>query len=108
MKDCIFCKIVNGQIPKDFTYQDEFVAVFPDLHPMAPIHLLIIPKKHVKEFYEVEDAQIFMHIGAAIQKMIEKNGLHKTGYKIEVNGGGRQDIDHLHFHLLGNETQNSH
>lgn len=101
MKDCIFCKIVSGKIKKQFIYQDEFVAVFPDIHPQKPIHLLIIPKKHVKEFYEVEEKELFMHIGSAIQKMIDQNKLQNKGYRIEINGGGAQDVDHLHFHLLG-------
>lgn len=102
MKDCVFCRIVSGEIPKDFTYQDKFVIVFPDLNPQAPTHLLIIPKEHIKEIYYADDPEVLVSVQKAIKKMIDEHTLMGKGYKIEVNGGGYQDVDHLHFHLLGN------
>lgn len=99
--DCIFCKIANKEISKDFLYEDEDVMVFPDIKPMKPIHLLIVPKQHVKEFVEVKEPILFQKISIVIQQMIRKEGLTDKGYRIVVNGGGAQLVDHLHFHLTG-------
>lgn len=101
MEDCVFCKIARKEIPKEFTYEDEDVMVFPDLHPVKPVHLLIVPKQHVAEFAAVEDPALFQKLGLVVQKMIHTNELQTKGYRIVVNGGGAQLIDHLHIHLLG-------
>lgn len=99
--DCIFCKIRNGEIPKEFTYKDEDVMVFPDIHPLAPIHLLIVSKKHISDFSQLEDKELLGKIAEIVKKMIKKSGLEDKGYRLVINGGGAQIIDHLHFHLLG-------
>lgn len=101
MNDCIFCKIVSKAIPSTVVYEDDFVLAFPDIHPIKPVHILIIPKKHVDEFVAVEDHELFKHIGKAIQKLIKEKELEDKGYKIMINGGGHQDVNHLHIHLLG-------
>lgn len=101
MNDCIFCKIANKEIPKEFDYEDENVMVFADIHPIAPIHLLVVSKKHIPDFLNVEDSTLFSNICTVVQKMAEKNGLQDKGYRIVVNGGGAQVVDHLHFHLTG-------
>ena len=101
MSDCIFCKISNGEIPKEFTYEDEALVVFPDIHPLKPVHLLIVPKKHVPEFMAVEDHTLFQKIGHVVQKMIKEFDLETRGHRIVINGGGAQDVDHLHVHLMG-------
>ena len=101
MKDCLFCKIIARTIPAKVIFEDEYVLAFPDIHPIKPTHLLIIPKEHVTEFVRVEDANLFQHIGKAVQQLIKENGLVDKGYKIIINGGGAQDVDHLHFHLVG-------
>lgn len=101
MKDCIFCKIVRREIPKEFKYEDENILAFDDVHPVAPVHLLIIPKQHVEDFFELKEDKIHLAISQAIQHLIEKTGLNTKGYRIEVNGGGSQDLFHLHFHLFG-------
>lgn len=75
--------------------------VFPDIHPLKPVHLLIIPKKHVSEFVTIEDMQLLKDLGEVIQKMIKEKNLEKKGYRIQINGGGFQDVDHLHIHLMG-------
>lgn len=99
--DCIFCKIANKEIPKEFTYEDEEVMVFPDIHPIKPVHLLIIPKTHVTELVAVEDPVLFQKIFSVAQQMIKREGLTDKPHRVGINGGGAQDIDHLHIHLMG-------
>lgn len=99
--DCLFCKIREKKIPATFVYEDEDVMVFPDIHPVKPVHLLIVPKKHVSEFLVVDDHDLFAKLGKVIQQLIRENNLEKRGYRIAINGGGLQDVDHLHMHLMG-------
>jgi len=101
MKDCIFCKISKKEIPSNIIYEDEDVVVFPDIHPAAPTHLLVVPKSHVSEFLAVEDPILFQKVFIVVQKMIEQEGLKGKPHRVGINGGGAQDIDHLHIHLLG-------
>lgn len=101
MENCIFCRIVNKEVPVDILYEDESVMVFPDHQPQKPIHLLIIPKKHVPEFSKIDDLALFSKLGQTVQRMIVERGLQMKGYKIKVNGGGYQEVDHLHIHLMG-------
>lgn len=101
MSDCLFCKIIKKEIPANLVYEDEKVVVFPDIHPQKPVHLLILPKEHVTEFLTVTDTSLFAHIGKVIQKLIPEKELSDKGYRIAVNGGGLQEVDHLHFHLTG-------
>lgn len=101
MSDCIFCKIVRKEIHSKLVYEDEDVMVFPDIHPVAPTHLLIVPKAHVTEFLAVEDPVLFQKVFVVVQKMIEQEGLKNKPHRVGINGGGAQDIDHLHIHLLG-------
>ena len=98
---CIFCKIKNGDIPKEFIYQDEQVMVFPDIKPTKPIHLLIIPMRHIKELMELDDMGLFAHIGGVVKQLVTKFQLGDKGYRVVINGGGHQLVDHLHFHLMG-------
>lgn len=99
--DCIFCKIASHEMSKDFTYEDEEIMVFPDIHPIKPIHLLIVPKKHIATFSHLDDDVVLGKIRKIIQKMIVEFNLEGKGYRIVINGGGAQQIDHLHFHLTG-------
>jgi histidine triad (HIT) family protein len=101
MNDCIFCKIANGGVEKEFTYEDDEVVVFPDQSPIKPIHLLVTPKKHVKEFIDLNDNDLLIKLKDVVQKMIKEKGLDTQGYRIGVNGGGAQLIDHLHIHIMG-------
>jgi len=101
MPECIFCKIATKEIPKEFMYEDEDIMVFPDIQPVKPIHLLIVPRKHIAEFTEVNDTLLHGKIARVIKNLIIKNGLSTKGYKITVNGGGAQVINHLHYHLMG-------
>lgn len=99
--DCIFCKIANKDIPKEFSYEDDHIMVFPDIRPVKPIHLLIVPKKHIPDFTALAEDDLLAKIRVSIQAMVKKLGLEKKGYKLVVNAGGAQMIDHLHVHLLG-------
>ncbi len=99
MENCIFCKIIRGEIPKELDYQDENIVVFPDIHPKAATHLLIVPKEHVEDFKDALES-VINAINLGIKKMIDEKGLVGKGYKIEVNGGGAQIVPHLHFHLI--------
>jgi len=99
--NCIFCKIANKEIPKEFIYEDEDIMVFPDINPSAPVHILIVPKKHVPEMIAVDDPILFQKIFQVVQKMIKTTGLTGKPHRIGINGGGLQDIDHLHVHLIG-------
>jgi histidine triad (HIT) family protein len=101
MPDCVFCKIRDRIISKKFTYEDDDLMVFPDIHPLKPIHLLIIPKKHIKDYLAINDEGLMFKITKMIQKMIKEQKLENKGYRVVANGGGAQFIDHLHFHLLG-------
>src|SRR3989338_5929371 len=111
MTDCIFCKIRDRVIPKEFTYEDEDIMVFPDIRPIKPIHLLIVPKKHIEDFLMINDPhfakasrseeKLMMKLTKIIQKMVKKFELDTKGYRLGINGGGAQLINHLHVHLLG-------
>ncbi|OGH48058.1 MAG: hypothetical protein A3A51_02690 [Candidatus Levybacteria bacterium RIFCSPLOWO2_01_FULL_39_10] len=98
--DCIFCKIRDGEIPKEFTYEDKDVMVFPDINPIRPTHLLIVSKKHIRDFLDVDEDSL-AKMTKILKKMIKETGLEKKGYRIGINGGGAQIISHLHIHLMG-------
>jgi len=102
--DCVFCKIRDRVIPQEFIYEDEDVMVFPDIRPVAPVHLLIMPKRHIRDFGDVRgvgDDALFLKIKRITQKMIKEQKIEDKGYRLVVNGGGAQLIDHLHIHLMG-------
>lgn len=101
MTDCIFCQIANHKIPKEFEYEDKDVMVFADLYPVKPIHLLIVPKKHVEDFLDVKNKTLFGKLCIVAQKIIKKKKLENKGYRVLINGGGAQIINHLHIHLIG-------
>lgn len=101
MEDCIFCDIRDRKIPKEFTYEDRNIMVFPDIHPVRPVHLLVVPKQHIPEFAAIDAQGLIGEIIIVAQAMIRKYGLDKAGYKIIVNGGGAQIVSHLHFHIIG-------
>lgn len=99
--DCIFCKLRDKQVPAKILYEDEDVLVFPDIHPVRPVHLLIIPKQHVPELLLVEEPVLFQKLFTVVQNMIKREGLSDKGYRVTVNGGGAQYVNHLHIHLTG-------
>ena len=105
MEDCIFCKIANKEINSEILYEDEYVVAFKDLEPQAPVHILIVPKKHIASLNELTaaDAELLARIVLAAQKLAKDNGIAERGYRLVNNCGieGGQTIGHLHFHLLG-------
>lgn len=99
--NCVFCQIATHTIPKEFTYEDKDIMVFPDIHPVKPVHLLIVPKKHMVDFMDMQDSEVWDKIRKVAQKMITQFNLADKGYRLSINGGGAQIIDHFHMHLLG-------
>ena len=104
--DCIFCKIANGEIPSSKVYEDDKILAFKDLAPQAPVHLLIIPKEHIKWAYDVteENCGVIAHIFSKIPEIAKSQGL-ENGFRVVNNCGddGCQSVHHIHFHLLGGE-----
>jgi histidine triad (HIT) family protein len=100
--DCVFCKIRDRVIPKEFTYEDEEIMVFPDIHPFKPVHLLVVPKKHIEDYLEFNDLDLSTKTKNIIDKMIKEQKLDNgRGYRVSVNGGGSQLVRHVHFHVMG-------
>ncbi len=105
MADCIFCKIVKGDIPCTKVYEDDAVLAFEDIHPMAPVHVILIPKKHVATLMDVDAGQndIASRLTAAAQKVAKAKNVADRGFRtvINCNAEGGQVVFHLHMHLLG-------
>ena len=103
--DCLFCKIINGEIPSKKVYEDEFVYSFYDIEPQAPFHVLIIPKQHISSSLEIneDNMDIAGHVFVAAAKIAKEHGIAENGYRLVTNVGrdGGQTVGHLHFHMLG-------
>lgn len=104
MDDCLFCKIINGDIPTDFIYQDEKIVVFKDISPQAPVHLLFVPREHIGSADDInqENSHLIGHIFEIATRLAKENNLSQ-GYRIVNNckEHGGQSVDHIHFHLIG-------
>ena len=104
--DCIFCKIINREIPSEIIYEDEEIVAFRDLNPQAPVHVLIIPRIHISSIDEINESaehkEIFGHLLAIVHVIASQLGL-ENGYRLICNNGqdGQQTVGHLHFHLMG-------
>ena len=103
--DCLFCQVINKEIPSEIVYEDEKILVIKDIKPLAPVHLLVMPKKHILSVDHLVSAHKDL-VGELIliaQKIAREQGIAQTGYKINFNvgRGGGQIINHLHLHLLG-------
>lgn len=105
MGDCIFCKIIAGEIPSKKIYEDDKVLAFYDISPEAPVHFLVIPKEHISSANELteENCEIVSHIFMVINKIVKELGISDSGYRIVNNCGadGGQTVNHIHFHILG-------
>jgi histidine triad (HIT) family protein len=105
MNDCIFCKIASKQIPSKIIYEDEVCIAFDDISPQAPVHSLVIPKKHIEKISDITESDVMLigKISLVINKIADLKNITKDGYRIVVNCGefAGQAVNHLHFHLLG-------
>ncbi len=105
---CLFCKIVNKEIPANIIVEDENFLAFHDINPKAPVHILAIPKVHIESFNEVTP-KIMAEMTTFIQKVAQETKIDESGYRIITNIGenGGQEVKHLHFHILGGEKLTS-
>lgn len=105
LSDCIFCKIVQGELPCNRVLETDDILAFHDIQPQAPVHVLVIPKKHIPSAHHLraEDAAVLLDIHLAAQQVAEKLGIAKDGYRIVTNIGthGQQTVPHLHYHVIG-------
>lgn len=105
MDTCIFCKVIKGDLPGKFVYQDDKIVAFHDISPKAPVHVLVVPVKHISSLIEVtdEDKNLLGELLLRVKKIAQKLELTKTGYKVVANNGegSGQLVPHLHFHVLG-------
>lgn len=106
-QDCIFCKIVTGEVPSNKVYEDDEMLVFKDIHPQTPVHLLVIPKKHISSLADIteEDYGLLGRMMGMAHLFAAKAG-STNGFRTIVNTGevGRQDVYHLHIHVLGGDA----
>ena len=103
MDDCLFCKIIRGDIPSAKVFENDDVFAFRDINPQAPVHVLIVPKKHVANLLEGAEAGIMDSLMRAAAEIARQQGLAENGFRLITNCGrdGAQSVNHLHFHLLG-------
>lgn len=105
LQDCLFCKIINRDVPTEFLYEDDDLVVFKDINPAAPVHLLLVPKKHIRSVNDIalEDGPILSKLFFVAGQMAREFHVNQSGYKLlfNVEKGGGQVIFHLHLHLIG-------
>lgn len=105
MQDCIFCKIVAREIPVECLYEDDGIVAFRDANPQAPVHVLVIPKKHIASLLEIsdEDGALLTRMHSVIRRLAKELGIADAGFRTVINtrDNGGQTVHHLHFHLLG-------
>jgi histidine triad (HIT) family protein len=105
--DCIFCKIIAGEIPSDTVYQDDWVTAFRDIHPVAPTHILLVPNQHLEDNNAItaEHQELLGHLFVVVPKLAQAEGIAASGYRLIMNCGsdGGQVVKHLHLHLIGGQ-----
>jgi len=103
--DCIFCRIINGDIQSDILYQDEEVIAIRDINPQAPTHLLVLPKSHIASLAQLgaDQKPLLGHLVHVANELAKKEGISDKGYRLVINSGAEagQEVPHLHLHLLG-------
>ena len=104
MDDCVFCKIIDGKIPSEKIYENENIVAFKDINPVAPIHILVIPKKHIPTLIDVkeEDSYLIGEVFTAINKIAKQLDIEKNGFRLIANCGSDagQEVMHIHFHII--------
>jgi len=105
MDDCLFCKIIKGEVGCEKVYESEYVLAFKDIHPVAPVHVLVIPKIHIQCMNDItsENSEYIRQVNIAIKEVAKISGISESGYRVICNCGedGGQVVKHIHFHLLG-------
>jgi len=105
MEECLFCKIADGRVSADKVYEDEDITAFHDINPQAPVHILVITRKHITSINEIKemDDRILKRMFEVIYDLAVENGIDKDGYRTVINTGLKagQSVDHLHMHLIG-------
>jgi histidine triad (HIT) family protein len=103
MEDCIFCKIVAGQVPAKKVGENAGAIAFPDINPVAPVHILVIPKKHIRSLDEADDGAALSSVFALAREVARANGLHESGWRAVINSGrdANQVVFHVHLHVIG-------
>lgn len=107
MPDCIFCKIITGELPGEVVYRDDLVTAFRDIHPVAPTHILIVPNRHISstDDLSMEDETLAGHILTVVPQIARQEGIQDNGYRLIINTGAHanQVVFHLHLHLIGGQ-----
>ena len=107
MDDCIFCKIIAHEIPGKIAFEDDLVIAFNDIQPVAPVHILVIPKKHIADMNEIkkQDEALLGHLLLAVKLIAAEQGISEKGYRLIINTGpdSGQVVQHLHAHILGGQ-----
>ncbi len=100
---CIFCKIAAGEIPSTKVYEDDLVVAFDDIQPLAPVHVIVIPRKHIADINELDDKEIWFAMLNAAQEAAKIKGIDRSGYRLVINCGkdGTQVVWHVHLHVMG-------
>lgn len=103
MDDCIFCKIIKKEIPAKIVYCSDILIAFPDTNPSADIHILIVPKEHIRGVGNIgkEHGRLLSEVYSTANQLVKENSLNNEAFRVVVNGGKAQHVPHLHFHLLG-------
>ena len=103
MENCLFCKMARGEIKPDIVYENEHLLAFRDIHPKAPTHILVVPRKHVATLNDLENLELAGQLLQAVATIAKQEGVAESGYRtvINCNSEGEQEIYHLHLHLLG-------
>ena len=101
--DCVFCKIIKGEIPSSKVYENDLVLAFDDIQPQSPVHVLIVPKKHISTLNDLNDSEIWTALLQASRTVAEIKGIKENGYRVTVNCGpdATQIVFHLHMHVMG-------
>lgn len=107
MNDCIFCKIIAEEIPGDIVYKNDVITAFRDINPVAPVHILVVPNKHIQDnnAFAVEDEPIAGAMFTAAREITAQEGIAENGYRLIMNTGphGNQEVLHMHLHILGGQ-----
>lgn len=105
MEDCLFCKIINKEIPTEFAYEDDDIIAFKDIHPLAPVHILVIPKRHISSVVDLteKETKLIGKIVLTAKEIADNLGISENGYKLLLRVGnyGGQEVGHIHLHLIG-------